>query len=91
MVQNKIKNILEESFIILGSILIGLPLGLLAGIVCWIKFPFAVYYDARAKLAMKRIREAEDFLERHGQESKSQDILEMHIERMEAKKNNYDN
>ena len=82
----KAKKIYEEFSIIMGAIIIGIPLGLFVGIVCWIKFPFAVYREARAKLAIKRIQEAKEFLEKHGQTQKTQDIWEKHIQRMEEKK-----
>ena len=88
MVYNKIKNNFEETFIIAGSVLIGLPLGFFVGVYCWLRFPLSIYREARINLAMKRIQEAKDFLEQHKQ---PQDIWERHIERMEAKKNNYDN
>lgn len=91
LVYCKMKNFLEEFNLIIGSIVIGVPLGLITGLICWIKFPFVLYTNARAKLAMRRIQEARSFLDKHGQGQKSEDIWEEHIERMKAKKNNYDN
>lgn len=85
------RKLFEETFLVVGSILIGIPLGLFVGLYCWAKFPLSVYREARINLAVKRIKEAKAFLEEHGQGKKSQDIWERHIERMEAKKNNYDN
>ena len=88
MVHCKIKNIVEETFIIVGSILIGIPLGFFVGLYCWLRFPLSIYREARINLAIKRIQEAKTFLEKNKQ---PQDIWERHIERMESKKNNYDN
>jgi len=82
------KNFLEELQLIIGSIVIGIPLGFITGLICWAKFPFVLYTNARAKLAIRRIQEAKAFLEQHKQ---PKDIWERHIERMESKKNNYDN
>ena len=80
------KEKLENIFIIVGSIVIGIPLGLIVGLVCWFKFPFQIYYQARADLALKRISRAELELKKY----ESEDIWEKHIERMEKRKN-YDN
>ena len=87
MVYNKIKNAFEETFIIVGSILIGIPLGFFVGFFCWLKFPLSIYREARINLAIKRIKEAEAFLEENKQ---PKDIWERHIKRMEEKKS-YDN
>jgi hypothetical protein len=84
------KTLFEETFIVVGSILIGIPLGFFVGLYCWLRFPLSIYREARVNLAIKRIQEAKDFLEEHGQGKKSQDIWEKHIKRMEEKKS-YDN
>jgi len=76
----------EEIFIFVGSIVVGIPLGLIAGIVCWIKFPFEVYRQARVNLAKERINKAKEFLKKNAKKN----IWEKHIERMEERKN-YDN
>ena len=55
------KNFLEELQLIIGSIVIGIPLGLITGLICWLKFPFVLYTNARAKLAMRRIQEEREF------------------------------
>lgn len=81
------KNFLEELQLIIGSIAIGIPLGFITGLICWLKFPFVLYTNARAKLAMRRIQEAKAFLEKHNQ---PKDIWERHIKRMKEK-NSYDN
>ncbi len=80
------KEKLEHIFIIVGSIFIGIPLGLIVGLVCWFKFPFQVYYQARADLALKRIKRAEQELQKYN----SENIWERHIKRIEEKKS-YDN
>jgi hypothetical protein len=76
----------EEIFIFVGSIVVGIPLGLIAGIVCWFKFPFQVYVQARANLALQRINKAKEKLK----EYEDIDIWERHAQRMEEKKS-YDN
>ena len=84
------KNFFEQTFLIVGSILIGIPFGFFVGLYCWLKVPLSVYREARINLAIKRIKEAKAFLEEHGQGQKSQDIWERHIQRIEEKKS-YDN
>jgi len=84
------KILFENIFIIVGSILVGIPMGLIVGLVCWIKFPYQVYIEARRKVALRRIEEAEEYLRQHGREDVVEDIWEKHIHRMEQK-NSYDN
>lgn len=84
------KRIFENTFIVVGSILVGIPLGLVVGLVCWFKFPYQVYIEARRKLALRRIAEAEEFLRNYGKEDVVEDIWEKHINRMQEKKS-YDN
>ena len=78
----------ENFFAAIASILIGLPLGIFVGIICWIKFPFQIYYQARATLALQRIHRAQQQIKQLQDEEK--DIWERHIDRMEEKKS-YDN
>jgi len=84
------KNFFEELTLALGAAFLGIVVGFFVGIVCWVKFPFVIYRTARVKMALKRIQEAEEYLERKGQRARSKDIRARHIERMEQKKN-YDN
>lgn len=84
------KKLFEDLSIIVGSILIGVPIGLIVGLICWFKFPYQVYFEARKKLALRRIDEAEQYLRQHGKEDVVEDIWEKHIQRMEQKKS-YDN
>lgn len=86
MVYSKIKDFFEEIFALVGSIIVGIPVGLIVGIICWFKFPFQVYREARSNLAIKRIQEAKESLI----ELKPKDIWEKHIKRMEEKQP-YDN
>ena len=87
MVYRKVmKEKFENIFIIVGSIFIGIPLGLIVGLVCWLKFPFQIYYQARVNLSLKRINRAKQEAERYN----SEDIWEKHIKRIEEKKS-YDN
>jgi len=78
----------EEFFIFIGAILIGVPLGLFIGIICWFKFPLQVYVQARTQLALKRIEKAKAAIKE--MEEQDQDIWEKHINRMQEKKS-YDN
>jgi len=82
------KENLENFFIAIFSILVGLPLGIFVGIICWLKFPFQVYYQARATLALQRIHRAQQQIKQLQDEEKG--IWERHIDRMEEKKS-YDN
>lgn len=76
-----------QNFIVLiASILIGIPLGIVVGLICWFKFPFQIYWQARANLAKNRVRAAQEQL----REYETGDIWEKHIERMQEKKS-YDN
>jgi len=81
-----IKNKFESFFVLTGVILVGIPIGLFVGIVCWFKFPFQVYVQARANLALQRINKAKEKLK----EYEDIDIWERHAQRMEEKKS-YDN
>jgi len=81
-----IKNKFESFFVLTGAILVGIPIGLFVGIVCWFKFPFQVYVQARANLALQRINKAKEKLK----EYEDIDIWERHAQRMEEKKS-YDN
>jgi hypothetical protein len=76
----------QNFMILIGSILIGIPLGIVVGLICWFKFPFQIYWQARANLAKNRIQAAEEQL----REYETGDIWEKHIERMQEKKS-YDN
>jgi len=84
------KKLFEDLFLIVGSILVGIPIGLIVGLICWFKFPRQVYVEARKKVALRRIAEAEEYLRQHGKENVVEDIWEKHINRMEEKKS-YDN
>lgn len=86
MVHSKIKILFEEFFALVGSILLGIPIGLIVGIICWFKFPLQVYREARINLATQRINKAKEILKK----SEPKDIWENHIKRMEEKKP-YDN
>lgn len=76
----------ENFFVLIAAIIVGIPLGLFVGIVCWFKFPFQVYVQARANLALQRIQRAKEKLK----EYEDIDIWERHAQRMEEKKS-YDN
>lgn len=76
----------ENFFVIIGSIVLGIPLGIVVGLVCWFKFPFQIYGAARANLAKNRVQAAQEQL----REYKTGDIWENHIKKMEEKKS-YDN
>jgi len=80
------KEKIQNFILIIASILIGIPLGIVVGLICWFKFPFQIYWQARANLAENRIRKAKEQLKEYGKE----DIWEKHLQRMEEK-NNYDN
>ena len=84
------KKLFEDLFIIVGSILVGIPIGLIVGLICWFKFPYQVYFEARKKLTLRRINEAEQYLRQHEKEDVVEDVWEKHIQRMEQKKS-YDN
>ena len=77
----------ENCLIIIGSIVVGIPLGVVVGLICWFKFPFQIYWQARANLAKNRIMAAQEQL----REYEKEDIWEKHLQRMEEKNNNYDN
>ncbi len=84
------KGFFEELFIFVGSIVIGIPLGLIVGLICWFKFPYQVYAEARSKLAIRRIQRAEEFIEKYKKDNSTEGMWERHIQRMEEKKS-YDN
>ncbi len=84
------KGFFEELFIFVGSIVIGIPLGLIVGLICWFKFPYQVYAEARSKLAIRRIQRAEEFIEKYKKDNSTEGMWERHIKRMEEKKS-YDN
>lgn len=81
---------IQNLIVFLGSIFIGIPLGLLVGLICWFKFPFQVYVEARSKLAIRRIQRAEEFIEQHKKDNSNEGMWERHIQRMQEKKS-YDN
>jgi len=76
----------ENCLIIIGSIVVGVPLGVVVGLICWFKFPFQIYWAARANLALQRIDRAKTQIK----EYQNEDIWENHIKKMEEKKS-YDN
>ena len=78
------KNALEEVQIILGSIIVGIPVGVFVAIYWFYKFPFLVYSQAKVGLINRRVLEAKRVLK-----ANKEDIWEKHIKRMEEKK--YDN
>lgn len=78
----------ENFFVLIGAILVGIPLGLFVGIVCWFKFPAQVYIEARTNLALQRINKAREKIKEL--EEQDQDVWERHAQRMEEKKS-YDN
>ena len=85
----------ENFTILIASIIIGIPLGLVVGLVvgliCWFKFPYEVYLEARAKLTKRRMEEAIEFIRQHEKENSVEGMWERHIERMESKQKKYDN
>lgn len=84
------KRKIEELIILLGSIVIGIPLGLIVGLICWFKFPFQVYWEARSKLAQSRIEKAERLIKQYEKDNSSEGMWDRHIERIKSKQN-YDN
>lgn len=82
---------IQELIILLGAIVIGVPLGLIVGLVCWFKFPFQVYWEARSKLAQSRIEKAEQLIKQYENENSSDAMWDRHIERIKSQENNYDN
>ncbi len=82
---------IQELIIFLGAIVIGVPLGLIVGLVCWFKFPFQVYWEARSKLAQSRIEKAEQLIKQYENENSSDAMWDRHIERIKSQENNYDN
>ncbi len=84
------KKLFEDLFIIVGSILVGIPLGLIVGLFCWFRFPFQVYVEARSKLAIKRIQRAQDFIEQYKKDNSNEGMWERHIQRIKEKES-YDN
>ena len=82
---------IQNCIVFLSAIIIGIPLGLIVGLVCWFKFPFQVYAAARINLAEKRIKKAEELIEQYEKENSSEGMWDRHIERIKLKENNYDN
>ena len=80
----------EQLFILVGSVVIGIPLGLIVGLICWFRFPFQVYVEARSKLALKRIQRAEEFIEQYKKDNSNEGMWERHIQRIKEKES-YDN
>ena len=85
------KHKIQELIIFLSSIIIGIPLGLIVGLVCWFKFPFQVYAAARINLAEKRIKRAEELIKQYENENSPDGMWDRHIERMKSQEKNYDN
>jgi hypothetical protein len=80
------KEKIQNFILFTASILIGIPLGIVVGLICWFRFPFQIYWQARANLAKNRLQAAQEQLKEYGKE----DIWEKHIQKMEEKKS-YDN
>tara|TARA_A200000159_G_C7162373_1_gene271892 strand:+ start:347 stop:592 length:246 start_codon:yes stop_codon:yes gene_type:complete len=80
------KHKIQNFILVIASILIGIPLGIVVGLICWLKFPFQIYWQARANLAKNRVQAAQEQLKEYDIE----DIWEKHIQKMEEKKS-YDN
>tara|TARA_B100001057_G_scaffold168915_1_gene169708 strand:+ start:1324 stop:1581 length:258 start_codon:yes stop_codon:yes gene_type:complete len=81
---------IQELIIFLSAIAIGIPLGLIVGLICWFKFPFQIYWEARSKLAQIRIEKAEQLIEQYKKDNSNEGMWERHIERIKSKEN-YDN
>lgn len=82
---------IQNFIVLLGSFVVGVPLGFVVGIVCWFKFPIQVYTEAKIKLTAKRIQEAEEFIEKHKKENSVEGMWERHIERIESQEKNHEN
>ena len=87
--KQNMKRLFENLAIIISSIVIGVPLGLIVGIICWFKFPFQVYNGVRIELTNKRIEQAKELIKQHKKESSVEGMWDRHINRMEEKKNYY--
>tara|TARA_B100000497_G_C7554189_1_gene334718 strand:- start:261 stop:521 length:261 start_codon:yes stop_codon:yes gene_type:complete len=85
------KEKIQNFILIIASILIGIPLGIVVGLICWFKFPFQIYWQARANLARNRIRQAEEMIQKYENENSSDAMWDRHIERIKSQENNYDN
>ena len=85
------KHKIQELIILLGSIVIGVPLGLIVGLICWFKFPFQIYWEARSKLTQSRIEKAEQLIAQYEKDNSNEGMWERHIERIKNKKQSYDN
>tara|TARA_B100001093_G_scaffold429642_1_gene424990 strand:+ start:4217 stop:4456 length:240 start_codon:yes stop_codon:yes gene_type:complete len=72
----------QNLVLIISSIIIGATLGVVVGLICWLRFPFQIYTQAKINLAENRIRKAREQLKEYGKE----DIWEKHLQRMEEKK-----
>ena len=81
---------IQELIIFLSSIVIGIPLGLIVGLICWFKFPFQIYWEARSKLAESRIEKAKQLIEQYEKDNSNEGMWDRHIERIKSKEN-YDN
>ena len=80
------KHKIQELIILLGSIVIGVPLGLIVGLICWFKFPFQIYWEARSKLTQSRIEKAEQLIAQYEKDNSNEGMWERHIERIKNKK-----
>tara|TARA_R110002167_G_scaffold60433_1_gene170719 strand:+ start:69 stop:317 length:249 start_codon:yes stop_codon:yes gene_type:complete len=78
---------IQNFMLMIASIIIGIPLGIVVGLICWFKFPFQIYWQARANLDLQRVERAKEQIKHYEEE----DIWERHQQRMEEKNNNYDN
>ena len=72
------KEKIQNFILVIASILIGIPLGIVVGLICWLKFPFQIYWQARANLAKNRVQAAQEQLKEYDIE----DIWEKHIQKM---------
>ena len=81
---------IQELIIFLSAIAIGIPLGLIVGLICWFKFPFQIYWEARSKLAESRIEKAKQLIEQYEKDNSPEGMWDRHIERIKSKQN-YDN
>jgi len=82
---------IQNCIVFLSAVIIGIPLGLIVGLVCWFKFPFQVYAAARIDLAGRRIKKAEELIKEYKKENSSEGMWDRHIERIKSQENNYDN
>ena len=78
---------IQNFILLIASIIIGIPLGVVVGLICWFKFPFQIYWQARANLDLQRVERVKEKIKLYEEE----DVWERHQQRMEEKNNNYDN